>query len=559
MLVNILKSSYFRKNMILNWQYSKKSFVIRTQFSIFFFFFLCLFIVLKMFFVSSYDNGKNKSCIGMNQHLRKEIVDRNNNSVCVNLTTFNLFIKSNQVDDINYVARAICNSLKGLSYSKVLKKISSNKKFIYIKRNITFQEKEKIERYGIKSLGFEKSVKRFYPYGELLSHLVGYTNIDNVGLSGIEKGVINDSILTDNSPVQLSIDLRLQNIVYQEMELAKNKFNAQGASAVVVDIDTGEVLSYVSLPNFDPNRIEQSNINLDKNSFSLYELGSIIKPLIMAIALDTNKTNLHNVYDITKLKVGRYDVKDVYDYQNKYYSVAQIMAKSSNKGIAKIGLQVGKEAIIDYMSKMQLFNKLNNLEINEKVKPIFPNLNKWNNLTVTTVCYGYSIAMSPMHYLQSMIPVVNGGNLLPLTFIKTDKPKYVKKIFNEKTSNEINILLRLAVTNGTSNRLDLKGLEIGGKTGSADKNENGQYTRKDNIVASIFACFPMKKPKYAIFAMLDKPQGIKESNFKAWGGVSTAPAVRNIIKKMASLYNIKKQKSDLYNQFKYLLYPKLDN
>jgi cell division protein FtsI (penicillin-binding protein 3) len=485
--------------------------------------------------------------------VRREITDRNGDLLAINLPTASIFAHPKQISDPEGVAYQLTKAIADLEYTQVLEKLKRNKNFVWLRRDVSPDEQKVIKNLGINGVESIKDYKRFYPYSSILSHVIGYVDRDGNGLAGLERGIesaIKDSNLKDQK-IRLSIDMNIQNIVSEELKSAKEQYSAQGGCALVADVLTGEILAFVNEPNFNPHKIDPTNTQSleNKNSMCSYQLGSIFKPIIVAMGLDTGKLDLYDLYDVTELKIGKDKFEDLTP-SSGWYTVAKILAKSSNKGISKIALEIGQDTIKEYCKILGLFDTVPHLEIQEKAKPLY-HRKDWSNLDIINTSYGYGICLTPLHYVQAMIPLINGGNLMPLTLLKTDHPSMgVKVLQNESTSEKMKILLRLVVRHGTCRRAYVPEQDIGAKTGTANKLVDGKY-RKDKVFCSIMAAFPINNPKYIIYAMLDEPQtppGAKT----ATAGLTMPPVIKQIVTRMALKYALAVQKDD-YAHWDYLL------
>ncbi|QEK39704.1 peptidoglycan D,D-transpeptidase FtsI family protein [Candidatus Sneabacter namystus] len=493
--------------------------------------------------------------------IRRELLDRNGIPLAINLPTASLCAYPHRITQpYDIVAKRLIKALPSLEYHSLLAKLQSNKKFVWLKHNITIKDKANIEQAGILGIEAQKNYRRFYTQGSSLSHVIGYVDLYNNGLAGIERG-LNAEICNDRlqEKILLSIDSQLQNIVKEELKLAISTFGAKGANAIIADVNTGEIISFVNEPSFDPYNIDFSNPEalLSKNSIGTYELGSIMKPIIMAIGFDTNTIGLHDVYDVTNLSVSKYKIQD-YTQTSGNKSIAQIFAHSSNKGLGKIALEIGQEKIQEYFQKLGLLDAISHVEISEHAKPILPPRSKWSDITLTTVAYGYGISVTPLHYVQAMIPIINGGTKIPLTFLKrTNKISGTKVLQNPLTTEKMKILMSLAATHGSLRAAYIKDLDVGGKTGTANKVVQGKYSKTLRI-SSVMATFPVHNPKYIVYATLDEPHATAATHGHATGGYTMAPAVKQIIKRMSIKYGIEKQPCSR-EQWYYLMNPPQNN
>ena len=346
--------------------------------------------------------------------------------------------------------------------------------------------------------------------------------------------------------LQLSIDVRVQNILSEEMEIVMKKFKAKGAAGIIVDPNNGEILALVSKPDFDPHNPGAARAEQLFNMVTqgVYEMGSGMKALTVAVGLDTGSTSINDAYDLSYLRVQGFQVKDHPRPLKGWHSVPHIFLKSSNVGLAQIILETGKQSILEYLRRLRLLEPLQ-MEVLERARPLFPNFSRWTDLSLITMSYGYGISVSPAHFIQAMMPIVNGGVIYPLTLVKRDpKEKLVgERVFQESTSLAMRKLMRLVVTDGTGSKAEVKGYYVGGKTGTAEIAHAGGYD-KNRRMSSFFGIVPASNPKYIIYIVYNEPVGIKESFGFAGGGWTAAPTVGAVLKRLVALYGMTKVDED---------------
>lgn len=481
---------------------------------------------------------------------RYNIIDRNKNILAVNLPVASLYVNPRKTIEQEQSITKLLSVFPKLHKKELLNKLNSDKNFEWIKRDITPQEHENIYNLGMPGFGFEKEQKRFYPYGNLLSHVIGYVGRDLRGLAGIEKYF--DKFLSGQklSPhpsntkncLQLSIDVRIQNIVSEELERTIKKFHAKGAAGMIVDPNNGEILALISKPDFDPH---YPGLGTPEQLFNMathgaYEIGSGMKALTIAIGLDTGIVSLNDAYDLTYMKVNGFQLQDYPHPFKGWHSVPFIFLKSSNIGVSQIMLEIGKNNLFAYLTKLQLLERLN-IELPERARPLVPHYKKWSDLRLVTMSYGYGISESPAHFMQAMLPLINGGTLYPLTLIKTDptKPLIAQRVFKEKTSSDMKKLMRLVVAKGTGSKAEVEGYYVGGKTGTANIAYAGKYDKAKRM-SSFFGIIPATNPKYMIYIIYNEPKGIKETFGFAGGGWVAAPSSATIIKRLVALCGMEK-------------------
>lgn len=526
------------------------------------FFFLCyLFMAFRLLYLVNIDK-KSRYYFNNNIAHRSDIVDRNGCLLSSSILSSNLYVHPNEVINKEETAKTLSGLLGKSSYKKILNKLSSDKNFVWLKRNITPEQQKIIKKLGLAGINLSPNLKRIYSYGNLTSHILGYLNHDGQGIAGIEH-TLNDEITQNTQiPLELSIDVRLQNILSNEIDAAMEEFKAIVGVGVIADVTTGEVLALVSKPDFDPHNIKKADEKSLFNyaSWGHYEVGSVFKPIIMAIGFDTNRITLHDVYDLTSRKIGRFTLKDFHSSKG-LHTIAYMFIKSSNVGLSQVALEIGEDDLKEYFRSLNLFTPLS-IELPAKATPIYPKTDHWQDLTLITMSYGYGISITPLHYVQAMLPIVNGGEMHHLTLLKKQyeiadsqgklaQEKLPKKIFKSSTSDSMRKLLHLVVTHGTARKMKIKGQIIGAKTGTADKLIGGKYDHNTRISSAV-ATFPIDNPKYIIYMLLDNPQGTKKTFGYATAGYSVVPSIKNIINQMITLYNLPQYEDD-EKKLEYLL------
>lgn len=472
---------------------------------------------------------------------RANIVDRNGVLIATSLPTDSLFVDSKALlesgEDPANAARNLSRTLAGLSYGKALRKLNSGKRFEYLVRNLTPNQKHQVNQLGIPGLQFQREERRTYPQGSLMAHTLGYTDVDGRGISGVEKS-FDSQLLGPEGNLQLSIDVRVQSVVRKALQGAMDEYKAIGGAGLVMDIHTGEVLSIVSLPDFDPNDTNtiKGDAGFNRAAKGVYEMGSIFKLFNTAMALDSGVVNITDKFDATKpLKAGRFLIRD-YHAKNRHLSVPEILVFSSNIGSAKIALESGTALQRDYMARFGLLSTAS-LEIPEVGSPLYPD--HWGKVSTMTIAYGHGIAISPLQLTSAVSAVANGGILQPATLLKISSEDTLpgQRIISEKTSKQMLQLMRLVVRQGSGRNANSKFYRVGGKTGTADKPEGGRYNRKARI-SSFAAVFPIENPKYAVLAMVDEPQGTKKSFGYATAGWVAAPVIKKIVNRIGPMLGL---------------------
>ncbi len=468
---------------------------------------------------------------------RADIVDRNGTVLATSLPTVNLYAKPKLIRDKEAVASKLSEFIPDMLYEDILSKISKKSKFVYIKRNLSLAQKYQIYALGIEGLGFEDMEKRVYPHKNLFSHILGKTNIDNIGISGIEKE-LNERLTTSDVALKLSIDSGIQDTIREKLESAVNKFNALGGTAILMDVNNGEIISMISLPDFDPNlsAAPEERAQFNFATKGLYEPGSVLKIFNAAMGLESGKINLTDKFDATKPLKLRYNTIKDYRGENRWLNLQEILIYSSNIGSAQIALKVGKETQQKILGSLGLFDPIKNFEVAEKASPSVPR--RWGEETTATVAYGYGISVTPLHLISAFAAVVNGGTYYTPTLLKYNEKPKGKKVISTKTSKMMRELLRGVVVKGSGKRANVAGYEVAGKTGTAQKLVNGKYIDK-KVMTSFIATFPVSAPRYALLLMMDEPKASKETYGFATSGWNTVPTAGAIITAIAPQLNIK--------------------
>jgi cell division protein FtsI (penicillin-binding protein 3) len=471
---------------------------------------------------------------------RASIVDRNGVVLASNLSAASLYANPRKVMDPSEAARRLVRVLPGLSRGALEKKLSSRRSFVWLKRNLTPRQQWRVNELGLPGLAFQDEQRRVYPHGALAAHALGFVDIDNNGIAGIER-YFDAELRTpagDGSPLALSLDIRVQHVLRDELIKGLRTFRADGGAGIVLDVRCGEVLGLSSLPDFDPNRAGGSTQNslFNRATLGVYELGSVFKTFTTAMALEAGVVKLSGGYDATDpLKINNYTIRD--DHAKKrWLSVPEIFMYSSNIGSAKMAIDVGAERQREFLDRLGLTRRPP-LELPEVGAPLVPE--PWREINTLTVSYGHGIAISPIQLASAAAAVVNGGQLVPPTLLQRDAdtaPEGVR-VVSEETSAMMRRLMRLVVARGTGRKADVKGYQVGGKTGTAEKPGADGY-RHDALISSFIANFPSDDPRYLVLVMYDEPKGTKLTRGLAGAGWTAAPVARRIIERIAPILGV---------------------
>ncbi len=468
---------------------------------------------------------------------RANVVDRNGVLLATNLATASLFANPRKVIDPDETARQLAAALPELREAEVVRQLKSNRSFVWLRRNLTPRQQWRVISLGLPGIDFHSAETRVYPNGSLAAHILGFVDIDNRGLAGVEERF--DTTLRDNTaPLQLTIDMRIQHILRSELLHAKNEFNALGATGIVLDARSGEVVAMTSLPDFDPNDggNAKDDQRFNRATLGVYELGSTFKIFTAAMALDYGIVTMRDGYDASKpIKISRFTIRD-YHGKRRWLSVPEIFMYSSNIGAAKMAEDVGGVAQREFLGRLGMLRPAS-IELPEVGAPMVPS--PWRPINTLTIGFGHGLAVSPLQLASGVAAMVNGGVVRRPTLIRSDSntPPQGKRIISERTSREVRRLMRLVVKSGTGRKASADGYIVGGKTGTADKAKRGGYSRRA-LISSFVGAFPMTEPRYVVLATLDEPQGNKNTHGYATGGWVAAPVVRRVIERAAPLLRV---------------------
>ncbi len=478
---------------------------------------------------------------------RANILDRNGILIATSLPTDSLFVDSKAFldagEDPTDAARKLSRILPELSMSTAAKRLASGRRFEYLVRKLTPNQKYEINQLGIPGLDYQHDELRSYPQGPLLSHVLGYTDIDGRGIAGVEKS-FDHQLIGHDGKLQLSIDVRVQAVMRQTLQDAIDEFSGIGGAGVVMDLHSGELLSLVSLPDFDPNDINtmKGDAGFNRATKGVYEMGSIFKLFNTAMALDSGVVNIRDSFDATKpLKIGRFRITD-YHGKNRVLSVPEILVFSSNIGSAQIALEAGTDLQQDYLGRFGLLNATA-VEIPEVGTPLLPP--SWRKASTMTISYGHGIAITPLQLTSAVGAVANGGVLYQPTLLKLNNNELHpgRQVISEQTSAQMRKLMRLVVLQGSGKNANSEFYRVGGKTGTADKQQGGRYNERKRI-SSFAAVFPMENPRYAVLAMVDEPKGIKRTFGYATAGWVAAPIVKKVVDRIGPMLGIRPSNID---------------
>ena len=504
--------------------------IIRKLFSLAF----CFIVIMLFYRVQIFTKDTKVLKNNENPFYRPDIVDRNGEVITTNFPMMDLFVEPKNVVDAERSAKALVKILPKLDYEEVLTKMKSGKNFSYLKRQITPTEQERIWLIGEPGFGFKKNEGRVYPSGTLFAHVVGNVDIDNNGVSGIEKWIDEHKLNKSKESVELSVDMYIQDAIRQNLIKAMDEYGAKSAGGIVMDVKTGEILGLVSLPDFKNNDYKKTVFNSLYNNhvtLDVYEVGSVMKIFNTALAIENNYPN-DKIFDVSKIfKIGNHRVKD--SHPKKWLlNMTEGFIYSSNIVMANIAIELGVEKQKEFFQKLNMLKKME-FELPERGLTIYPK--DWNETNGASIGYGYSMSPTMLHVVAAVNAIVNDGMYVAPTLIKRKKDSLLKsvQVVSPATSEAMRKLMRLVITDGTGYMAKMKDIRVGGKTGTSYKIINGAY---DNSKTRTFfvSIFPAESPKYTMLIMLDEANN-KGCNSSACTAV---PVSSNIIKEITSILNL---------------------
>ena len=489
---------------------------------------------------------------------RADIVDRNGAVLATNLVTQSLYAQPPLMIDPAKAVEDLVKIFPDLDKDRLKKDFTSGKrKFLWVKRKISPEQRQMVHDLGEPGLLFGPREMRLYPNGKLAAHILGGANFGKEGVNAAEvKGVAGvekyfDDLLTDpaqnSQPLQLSIDLTAQAITRRVLAGGMRLMNAKGASAVLMDVKTGEVISMVSLPDFDPNTRPRHKIEGDPSdsplfsraSQGLYELGSTFKLFTAALSLDKGLVSPDTLINTeSPMREGKHRIRDFKNYGPEL-SVTDVIVKSSNVGTARMALEAGAGAQQQLLMDLGFFDPLP-VELIEagQTKPLLPP--NWSDIYMMTISYGHGISATPLHLASAYATISNGGYKVKPTLLKqSGLPKERERVISEETSRAVNKMLREVVLRGTASLGEVPGYQVGGKTGSADKPKPSGGYYDDKVISTFASVFPTSDPKYTLIVTLDEPEVNAFGEDRRTAGWTAVPVAAEIISRVAPVLNLR--------------------
>ena len=478
---------------------------------------------------------------------RPDILDRNGAVLATDVRTVSVFAEPRRLIDKDEAVELLTAVLPDLDARELRAQIGARKNFVWVKRAISPKQRDEVYRLGLPGVGFLPDIKRVYPNGPIGAHVLGFANRDNVGIAGIEKyidgqgfgelhgaGMKVDS--ADLKPVKLSLDMRATHAMRDELMKGMQHFRAKAAAGAMLDVNTGEVVAMVSLPDYDPNNPvdAQEPDHINRMTVGTYEMGSTFKAISIAMALESGKVTLNSHVDAREnLRYGRFTIHD-FHATRRVLSVPEVFTHSSNIGTARMAMMVGVEGHKAFLTRMGQLTRLVT-ELPENAMPIVPK--NWGELNTITIAFGQGLNVAPLQSVMAVGALANGGYLIKPTFLKRSEAEAKQdapRVVRPEVSESLRYLMRLNAVEGSAKLANIPGYYVGGKTGTADKVIHGRYS-KDRVFTTFMALLPADKPRYVILTLYDEPQATEESkgfHTSAWNAGITAG---DLIKRIAPL------------------------
>jgi cell division protein FtsI (penicillin-binding protein 3) len=522
--------------------------------------FFCAFAVIgaRMGLMASTDPAEPRARASTAEIItqRADIVDRRGRVLATNFETHSLYAHPQQMIEPKRVAKGLVSIFPDLDEARLLKDLTGKRKFVWIKKKISPEQKQAVFDIGDPGLLFGPREMRLFPNGKLAAHVMGGASFGKEGVDAAEvigvAGVENtfDGFLRDpannGQPLQLSLDMTVQAAAERVLYGGMRLMNAKGAAAVLMDVHTGEVLSLVSLPDFDPNdrpRPPTEGAPDDSPLFNravqgVYELGSTFKIFTIAQAMELGLVNPSTMINTRgPLKWGKHRIRDFHNY-GKELSVTKVIVKSSNIGTARVAQMIGAKRQKDFLRALGLMDRVP-VEIVEAKgsTPLLPP--NWSEISTMTISYGHGISVSPMHLAAGYAAIANGGTKVEPTLLKRNGPQYGPRVMSPQVAAASRDMLRKVVTEGTASFGEVPGYAVGGKTGSADKPKPRGGYYKNKLISTFAAIFPAHDPKYVLVVSLDEPEIFSHGETRRTAGWTAVPVAAEMINRVAPLLGLR--------------------
>ena len=510
--MNNTRTRIFLENQKNDFLYRKSKSNLNIEFNRIAFIFFIFFIIFIIYSIHLIHLGSrqvkieinNKSIKELNKLYRADILDRNGNYIGKTVSSIDVGIAPSKIIDKKKLIINLKYILPNKDYNQIEKKIQKGK-FFYLEKKISEENYEKLMKLGDKSIEPRDNLIRIYPEKNLFSHIIGQIDSDNNGISGLEKK-LDEQLKNNQSAVLLTVDKDIQSLIRQELIKFNNIFDAIGSAAILMDINNGEIISLVSLPDFDPNKREKI---IDKNFINratkgVYEFGSVFKTFTIAAGLNDEIIKPDTKFlDLPKsIMCAGFPIREYDQNISSSLTAEQILIRSGNIGSVKIAQAIGQEKFELFLSNLGVLEKIN-FDIEEVGEPI---KFKWGKCPLATVSFGHGVKTNLLKLAKAYSKITKGGFNVQPSLLKKKKKKKKEIILNKNVSKEILPILRKIVNTkeGTASLANVNGYEIGGKTGTAQKSKAGGYSKKK--INSFVSVFPTSKPKFVLAVMLDEPK-----------------------------------------------------
>ncbi|WP_170368138.1 peptidoglycan D,D-transpeptidase FtsI family protein [Ruegeria arenilitoris] len=489
---------------------------------------------------------------------RANIVDREGRILATNLDTYSVYAQPPLMIDPIAAAEKLVAIFPDLDKERLVKDFTGKRKFLWIKKRISPEQKQAVHDIGDPGILFGPREMRLYPNGRLAAHILGGSGFGRegvsaaevIGVAGVEKQF--DDYLRDpangTKPLQLSLDLTVQAAVEQVLDGGMKIMNAKGASAVLMNAHTGEVIAAASLPSFDPNdRPRPPTSGFDPSDSPLfnryvqgvYELGSVFKIFTAAQAVDLGLVNADTIIDTSgPMKIGRFPIGEFNGKNYGKISVADVIVHSSNRGTGRLALQIGAERQQQFLNALGMFDPTP-FEIVEAKGGVPLKPKKWGELSTVTISYGHGLSTSPMHLAAGYAAIANGGHYVSPTILRRNGPQYGPRVMSESAAKQSLMMLRKVVTDGTASFGDVPGYAVAGKTGTADKPKPRGGYYDDKVIATFASVFPAYDPKYVLIVALDEPSILAYGEKRRTAGWTAVPVAAELIGRIAPLLGLR--------------------
>jgi cell division protein FtsI (penicillin-binding protein 3) len=481
---------------------------------------------------------------------RPDILDRNGEILATDVKVMSVFAEPRRIIDKDEATELLTAVLPDVNARELRDRLASRKGFVWVKRGITPKQQQEVYHLGLPGVGFLPENKRVYPNGPIAAHVLGFANLDNVGIAGIEKYIDGQGLadlhnagfnLTAEGlkPIQLSLDLRLTHGLRDEVEKGVEKYRAKAGAGAILDVNTGEVVALASLPDYDPNNpadaLDPKHIN--RMSVGVYEMGSTFKAISIAMALELNKVTLRSSVDARQsLRFGRFTIHD-FHATHRILTVPEVFTHSSNIGTARMALMVGVEGHKAFLKRMGQLDRLRT-ELPESGEPLIPK--RWSELNTMTIAFGQGLNVAPLQALMAVGALVNGGMMMKPTFLKRSEEEAQKeavRVVRPEVSESMRYLLRLNAEIGSAKLANIPGYYVGGKTGTADKIIHGHYS-KDKVFTTFMAIAPADKPKYLILILFDEPQALPQDGGYHTAAYNAGAVTGRVIERLGPMFGL---------------------